>query len=174
LLKKYKPLYQPHQLLSITANDLSEDKSILSTKNDEILVSIFFGSQQDETWYFNGYYLETLVFDSLHTSHNLDSVELSTEFECMDCAVFICLTEIDTDGSEDSTQLILGNLLNSIGYFGLDTKSIVDAALPDNDFLGVVKLPYFVHKLKDTYTIAGKDLLDPYSYTLKISTTTKK
>jgi hypothetical protein len=149
--------------------DLSEDRSSLSTKNDEILVSLFFGSQQDEVWHFNGYSLETLVFDSTHLTHAFDSIELSTDFECNDCAVFVCLTEIDTDGSEDSTQLVLERLLNTIGYMGLDTKSIVDASLPDNDFLGVIKLPYFVPKLTTEYRIQGKDLLDSYAYTIHIS-----
>ena len=168
--KNNTPLLQPHQLLSITATDLSEDRSPLSTKNDEILVSIFFGSQQDDIWYFNGYRLETMVFDSIHITYALDSIALSTDFKCDDCAAFICLTEIDTEGSEDSTQAVLERLLNTLGYMGLDTKSIVDSYLPDNDFLGVIKLHYFVPNLKTVYRIRGKDLLDTYAYTITINT----
>ena len=166
---KPKPLLQPEKLLRITALDLSEDKSTLSTQNDEILVSIFFGSAQGDNWFFNGYHLEPMVFDKEQSSYSIDSVDLSTEFDCDDCVVFICLTEIDTDGSEDSTHLALENLLNTIGYMGLDSKSIVDAALPDNDFLGVVKLPYFEKKMATEFTISGKDLLDKYAYQLLVS-----
>lgn len=171
--KSSKTLLQPHQLLRITATDLSEDRSILSSKNDEILVSIFFGSQQDDIWYFNGYRLETIVFDSAHSSYTLDSVELSTDFDCHDCAAFICLTEMDTDDSEDSTQAALKRLLNTIGYMGLDTKSIVDSYLAGNDFLGVLKLPYFIPELATEYRIRGKDLIDSYVYDITISTKPK-
>ena len=145
----------------------------LSSNNDEILVSIFFGSQQDKIWHFNGYRLETMVFDSAHSNYKLDSVELSTDFDCQGCTAFICLTEIDTDGSEDSTQTALEQLLNTIGYKALDTKSIVAAALPDNDFLGVIKLPYFVPEMGTEYRIEGKDLLDSYAYDIKISIKSK-
>jgi|TARA_B110000967_G_C18748018_1_gene491276 hypothetical protein len=171
--KKNKVPLQPAQLVSIKAIDLSEDRSTLSSNNDEILVSIFFGSQQDKIWYFNGYRLETMEFDSAHSNYTLDSVELSTDFDCQDCTAFICLTEIDTDGSEDSTHAALERLLNTVGYKALDTKSMVDTALPDNDFLGVIKLPYFVPEMGTEYRIEGKDLLDSYAYDIKISIKSK-
>ena len=170
ILKPNSALMQPETLVSITAKDLSEDKSVLSTKNDEIMVSIIFGSQIEGTWYANGYHLPIHVFDSLNNIYLPAADTLATNQMCDTCEVWICLTEIDEDGSEDSTHNTLVALANSIGYYGLDTKAIVDDAIKDNDFLGYARIPYFQRKLPIKYIIKGQDLLDKYLYEVLIST----
>ncbi|PCJ64562.1 MAG: hypothetical protein COA58_12550 [Bacteroidetes bacterium] len=155
---------QPGKLISITAIDLSEDKSTLSTKNDEIMISIIFGSEIEGTWYANGYYLPTQIFDSTNRIYLPDTDELTADDGCNNCEVWICLTEIDEDGSEDSTHNTLVSLANSIGQYALESKPIVDDAIKDNDFLGFARIPYFVKKLPTEYTITGHDLLDSYTY----------
>jgi hypothetical protein len=172
LFKKNKAIVQPETIVSITAFDLSEDKSVLSTKNDEVMVSIIFGSEIEGTWYANGYHLPIHVFDSANTIFIPEADTLATDQFCTKCEVWICLTEIDEDGSEDSTHNTLVGLANSIGYYALDTKSIVDDAIKDNDFLGFARIPYFTKKLSKEYTISGQDLLDKYAYKVTITNKT--
>lgn len=168
---KPKPLYQPHQLLSIQAIDLSEDKSTLSTQNDEILVSIIFGSKIEGAWYANGYSLPLHVFDNTAMLYTPDSVTLSTDVRCQNCEVWICLTELDEDNSDSTTHEKLLTLINSLGYRALDSKAIVDDTIADNDFLGYARVPYFTKKLPTSYIISGQDLLDRYAYKVTIRTT---
>ncbi len=174
-LLKPKPLYQPKQLLSIEALDLSEDKSVLSTQNDEILVSIIFGSEIEGTWYANGFSLPLQVFDSSRTLYVPDSIMLNTDVTCQDCEVWICLTEIDDDHSDSATHTRLLELVNTLGYRALDSKTVVDEAFRteslDNDFLGYVRIPYFVKYIPTSYILTGQDLLDEYAYKVTISST---
>ncbi|MGB1037178.1 MAG: hypothetical protein ACPGYY_00935 [Bacteroidia bacterium] len=167
-------LQQPWKLESITALDLSENRSVLSTKNDEILVSIFFGTEIEDKWYFNGYYLDQIVFDSLHQTEYFDDIDLSTKGPCDHCEVWICLTEIDDDNSEDSTHNKLLSLINEKGYNALESKSKVDAIIKDNDFLGYIKVPYYVENIDTNFYISGSDLLDKYTYRVKISSTSSR
>lgn len=167
--RKQHTLYQPTQLIAIAAIDLSEDKSVLSTQNDEVMVSIFFGTKLEDKWFFNGYNLPTLIFDSSDMVQSIADVQLSTTEKCSSCEVWICLTEIDDDNSEDSTNNKLLTHINTNGYQSLDSKVEVDALIKDNDFLGVVKIPYFINRLDTNYTIKGVDLLDKYEYKIKIS-----
>lgn len=164
-------LLQPWKLESITALDLSEDRSVLSTKNDEIMVSIFFGSKVEDKWYFNGYHLDQMVFDSIHSTQHFENIDLSTQTACDQCEVWICLTEIDEDKSEDTTHNRLLSHLNNLGHDALESKSKVDALIKDNDFLGYIKVPYFTSDINHNYLINGSDLLDKYAYEVKISTT---
>ena len=162
--------YQPRQILSITALDLSEDKTILSTKNDEIMVSIFHLYKVNDDWVANGYHLPIHIFDSTSKtffpkSDTFITAKLHTENE-----IWICLTEIDEDSSEDSTHRTLLQLINSKGYNALDSKSTVDAEIHDNDFLGYIRLPVFASKLQTEYIIQGQDLFDKYKYELIIKT----
>lgn len=167
---KPKNSYQPRQLISIEAIDLSEDKSTLSSQNDEILVSIIFGSEIEGTWYANGYSLPLYVFDSIQSVYSPDSIALNSDVQCQNCEVWICLTEIDEDNTDSTTHEKLLGLVNSLGYRALDNKAIVDDIIKDNDFLGYVRIPYFSKKLPTTYTVSGQDLLDKYSYKVTIST----
>ncbi|MDB9881956.1 hypothetical protein OAD66_02365 [Bacteroidia bacterium] len=169
ITKTNKKSYQPAQLISIEALDPSEDKSVLSTHNDEVMVSIFFGTKLGDKWFFNGYNLPTLIFDSSAMLQSITDVQLRTTDECSNCEVWICLTEIDDDNSEDRTNNKLLNHINTNGYQSLDSKADLDALITDNDFLGVVKIPYFTNRLDTNYTIKGFDLLDKYEYKIKIS-----
>ena len=169
-LRRSQSSYQPTDLRAITALDLSEDKSVLSSHNDELMVSIFFGSEIEGKWYFNGYRLSTVILDSVSRSFAPPNVDLSSEEECSTCVVWICLTEIDEDGSEDKTHAALLQLIGANGYAALDSKAEVDAVIKDNDFLGLVKISYNDKNLKKKYIISGQDLLDKYVYEIIIGT----
>lgn len=166
---KTKQLDQPHQLISIQALNLSEDRSTLSSQNDEVMVSVLFGSTLGGVWYMNGYFLPTHTFDSSAMIYAPDTEMLSTTDECQGCEVWICLTEMDEDSTEEATHQKLVDHINALGYRALDTRSIVSDALQDNDFLGYARIPYFTKALPSTYEITGQDLLDKYAYKIVIN-----
>lgn len=162
----------PLELTGIKAINLSEDGTIISTNNDEILVSILFGSYvTEDKWFVNGYSLPLLIFDSSRMEYSrIKDATLGTDFACPNCEVWICLTEMDDDGTAFDTNEKLIDFINAKGYKALESKAAVDAVLKDNDFLGFARIPYYLTKIPSTYTIKGNDLLDKYEYQLTIST----
>ena len=169
LQKNKSTYYYADQLQSIEALDLSEDKSILSSKNDEILVSILFGLKIGDQWYVNGYHLPAHTFDSTSTVYLPDSVTLGSKDECETCEVWICLTEMDEDSTEELTHQKILDFVNTNGYRALDSKAAVDKVLKDNDFLGYVRIAHITANLSTEYQIIGQDLLDRYHYKISIS-----
>jgi len=118
----------------------------------------------------NGYYLPVHIFDSSSKTYRPDSVvTLATPDPCQGCEVWICLTEIDEDSTADTTHQKLLDLVNAAGYRALDSKSVVDATLSDNDFLGYARILYHTPLLDTVYDVRGKDLLDSYHYQIHIS-----
>lgn len=87
--------YKPHQIVSIAALDLSENKTILSTKNDEIIVSIFHLSKVNDDWVAKGYHLPIYIFDSTTKTLFPKSDTFITEKLHTENEIWICLTEID-------------------------------------------------------------------------------
>jgi hypothetical protein len=174
--KTRKPIVEVHEtpleLRSIKALNLSEDGTIVSTQNDEILVSILFGSYvSEDRWFVNGYSLPLLVFDSSRMAYSgIKDAPLGADFACPTCEVWICLTEMDDDGTEFDTNDKLIAFVNARGYKALESKALVDSVMKDNDFLGFARIPYYLPKIPTTYTIKGNDLLDKYEYQLTIST----
>jgi hypothetical protein len=163
---------EPLELIGIKAINLSEDGTIISTKNDEILVSILFGSFiSEDKWFMNGYSLPLLIFDSSRMEYSrIKDATLGADFACPTCEVWICLTEMDDEGTAFDTNEKLIDYINAKGYKALESKAAVDAVLKDNDFLGFARIPYNQPKIPSVYTIKGNDLLDKYEYQLTIST----
>ena len=159
--------YQLTELKSITAIDLSEDRSILSTKNDEIMISFFnFVTSSDTLWTIeNDFYLSNLIFDSLTQTHILHQ---SLENQTPENNWIICITEIDEDHSEKQTHQKLKLLLLTEKHHAFTSKSKVDDLIKDNDFLGYILLDSKSHVTHLQRTIKGNDLLDPYTYTLEV------
>lgn len=173
--KARKPIVEvretPFELRSIKALNLSEDATIVSTQNDEILVSILFGSYvTEDRWFVNGYSLPLLVFDSSRMEYPIRDAFLNSDADCSTCEVWICLLEMDDEITTHDANDLLIAFVNSKGYKALESKAVVDSVMKDNDFLGFARIPYYLPKIPTTYTIKGNDLLDKYEYQLTIST----
>lgn len=173
--KTRKPIVEvretPFELRRTKAMNLSEDATILSTQNDEILVSILFGSfVTEDRWFVNGYSLPLLVFDSTRMEYPIRDAFLDSDADCSTCEVWICLMEMDDEITTHDANDLLIAFVNSNGYKALESKAVVDSVMKDNDFLGFARIPYYLPKIPSTYAIKGNDLLDKYEYQLTIST----
>lgn len=166
--KSVKP---PQEIIleSIYASNLSEDRNILSTKNDEIMVSIIYGSKNDRNIQKRGYHLPTYIFDSTHLSMDSINVRLLTEMRNEEDQVWVCLIEIDEDNSENKTHQRIINLLNFYGESVLTQKETINSQLYTNDFLGYISLGKNQIFHGNSRNITGSDLLDEYAYKLQFS-----
>jgi hypothetical protein len=91
----------------VQAVDLSEDRSVLSTQNDEIIISIFTDISSSEAKSLSDQMLPLLIFDSSNMVYKPPQPILLNNGVDAGSQVWICLTELDDDGSEQATHQLL-------------------------------------------------------------------
>ncbi len=158
-----KDLYKPTQFVSVEALDLSEDATELSTKNDEVMVSVYFCHKDAPEYVTSQWHSEIKVFE-VNTSHDYNRTLMIPDSGI----VYICLSEIDDEEILDRTKVQLTEYLKYRKDMAFDSKATIDAMIKDNDFLGFVKLHHQANNADTSLSIIGVDLLDKFRYEVKV------
>jgi hypothetical protein len=168
-LLKSKPTYTYtlQEIVSLEAVDLSEDRSLLSTHNDEIVVCYYWLDTARNNFVYLAKKSELIVFDSLYVRHPLN-LRLFPATIPSTPHLLVCLVELDEDGTETHILNSLQKFIHQQPLEKLDSKVAVDMVLGDNDFLGYVVLPFTSTAIDTTYIISGSHMLDEYWYNLTV------
>jgi hypothetical protein len=158
-----KDLYKPTSFVSIEAFDLSEDATDVSSKNDEVLVSVYF-CHKDAPEYVTSQWHSDIKTFKVGTVHSYNRTLMIPDSG----VVYICLTEIDDEEILDKTKVQITEYLKYKKDLAFESKTTIDAMIKDNDYLGHVKLNHQARNSETLLNVLGVDLLDKYHYKVKV------
>jgi hypothetical protein len=148
--------------ISITAYDLSEDRSPFSSGGDEIMVFIFGDSNQEEpVLLYNTYHLVNQKPDTV--AYSISSINKYYEHYT------VVLIEIDENMviEQELSDSIRKNIPLLEKSFNNKDLSVIKAIIKDNDVLGIKHIDQtkLFHQ-KGKITFKGTHLMDSYHYTI--------
>ena len=147
--------------VSLTAENLSEDVSKLSTQNDEIVLLAYAVNNNDSAQA-PPILCEYAIFDSLQMKYDFISDSIVSSFKG-DLA--FVLVEMDDDEVKEQVEIVVTPNLSKISKaFKDNDAATLTNYLGDNDLLGIT----FVgnSKKQKPIVISGVHMLDSYKYVL--------
>lgn len=138
--------------LKISALNLSEDMSKLSTKNDEIFVFLY--DHTDTNKLNSPIVSEKMIFDKMNLTH-------SVSFSQKDNLILFFIEEDsfrNTEQIEPVVRVYFKEIMNDKSYENIRKY------LGEDDLLGV----QFINSKTSTFTISGMSSLDKYKYSFVI------
>lgn len=160
------------ELLSLTANDLSENMTDFSSKNDEIvLVASLLEQKADTLVLLESKHFGVYRFDSTHVSQQLDSKIDLQAYPLDNSIIVFTLVEMDNQNPPRNIAAIINRELVK-GKFLTDERERyrLNKLLGDNDVLSIQYLQLKDLKRPTTKTInfSGMQLFDLFNYELRL------
>jgi len=147
--------------LEIAAKDLSEDVSVMSSKNDELLILIYELSGEDSI-------LNAPVFVSQFILDTSDRVEKIDKLSFTKNRYQIFLIELDDDRTVEQIDPVIRIYNNEILRLFKDKKyNLLQTYFGNNDLLGYAELNFHEKDKPIEIECKGRLNLDSYYYTMK-------
>jgi len=144
-------------IISISTSNLSEDASILSTKDDELLFLVYQKQFNDSFILKSKNYFE---FDSINSN-----IEIKIEEKLSNAEIIIVLLEIDSDKTLEQIEYDVNKnlkiLLNAFEDF--DLIKLIET-LGDDDLLGIKSIKMKSNNKPTSIVFQGINLFDYYVY----------
>jgi len=146
--------------MEIKAFDLSEDMSVLSTKNDEILIILY--EQIDSINFSEPLVGKRLLFDS---NNLIRSFDFPVKRELTNANLVLFLIELDYETPVEQIDPVIRIHHREItkAFFNMDRSSI-EKYLGSEDILGIQKIT----ELPTDFYLSGVYKLDRYEYQISI------
>lgn len=145
----------PYLTCTIEAINLSEDMSIVSSKNDEICFFIY--QNTDSGFKQPSIYRHNAIYDKTHYIHSFRITQPSLK------SVTLVMIEEDSDRSIQVIDSIVANNLDSLKVFHIkEDYTNIRRILGDDDVLSMVELPEITTQTR--YSIFGIHKMDKYEY----------
>ena len=150
--------------ITLTANNLSEDKSLLSTKNDEIIVQVYRASK--DSILEAPIIYKDLIFDE---AHRVKAINLNIGRRDTATAYFLYLTEYEYDKSYEQRTPVYRIYHQAINqaFEAKDVKAL-RKYLNTDDLLGFKRIEIGNESLPMNFTFEGIQNLERYAYTIQI------
>lgn len=162
---------QPDSItLKISAHNLTEDMSSISSKNDELTILIYELGNLSESA--NLIYTTSFVMTS---ASNIKKLSWPNNIELKGKSISILILERDTDQSHDEIVNSIGHRYFEIAnFYKVNGNYKIDSIIGDNDIIGIKTLSDFEKQKIFTFEFRGYFKLDKYEYSLQLETIQNK
>ncbi|MFY0655075.1 MAG: hypothetical protein JXQ96_23815 [Cyclobacteriaceae bacterium] len=146
--------------ITITANNLSEDMNVLSTKNDEILLLGY--TQKDVLG--KPLFIEKLLFDESHKKH-----ETKLSLDC-NCQIILFMIELDSKKTIEQIDPVLRvHHQQIVELYSRNEWVKLQTYLGDEDMLGTKKFETPIETSGVSFEFEGIQKIEKYSYSIEIN-----
>lgn len=159
--------HQPDSIsIEIIANNLTEDMSSVSSKNDEVTVLVF--EVNDSIKHTDLIYSASFTLTS---SSNKKKVAWSNQLDLTGKNISILVIERDTDqNAEEIISSISSKYFEITSFYKTNGNFKIEPLLGDNDIIGIKTLSNFENKNVFNFQFRGYFKLDKYEYLLSLKT----